>query len=265
MPKTSTMNFQKYLEDTYRIIMAEPVILILGGLLIQLLTVFSLGILAGPLLGGYFLVVIGLLRDKRKPSFSDIFSGLQQFGSLFPYFLVLLLIFIGFMLLILPGLLFASWWIYVLPLMVDRNISYSEAMRLSMNRVNETGFIMHLVFLLLISVIPIMLLNFVSAMIPFLFVLKILLPPLQAGCIAALYLDQFGSGQEAAGRDTAPEPGLGVTAGSPLPEEREPETEKVGEEDRPAAEEAEAAGSSTGTEEALTDEKQDREKTGSND
>jgi hypothetical protein len=65
-------------------------------------------------------------------------------------------------------------------------------MRLSMNKVNETGFFMHFVFLLLISVIPILLLNFLSAMIPLLFVLKILLPPFQAGCLASLYVDQFG-------------------------------------------------------------------------
>jgi hypothetical protein len=191
MPKTNTMNFQAYLEDAWRIIKQEPVILILGGLVVQLLTILSMGILAGPFLGGYFLLIICYLRDNKKPSFSDIFSGLQQFGKLFPYFLVLLVIFIGFMLLILPGFLFATWWIYVLPLMIDRKLSYSEAMRLSMNRVNETGFLMHLVFLLLISVIPIMLLNFLSAMMPFLFVLKILLPPFQAGCLASLYIDQF--------------------------------------------------------------------------
>ena len=192
MPNTSTMNFQAYLENTYRIIKKEPVILVLGGLVVQLLTILSMGILAGPFLGGYFLLIICLLRENKKPSFNDIFSGLQQFGNLFPYFLVLLLIFIGFMLLILPGFLFATWWLYVLPLMADRRISYSEAMRLSMNKVNETGFLMHFVFLLLISVIPIMLLNFLSAMLPFLFVLKILLPPFQAGCLASLYVDQFG-------------------------------------------------------------------------
>lgn len=265
MPKTSTMNFQKYLEDTYRVIMAEPLILVLGGLLIQLLTLFTLGILAGPLLGGYFLVIIGLLRDKRKPSFNDIFSGLQQFGNLFPYCLVLLLIFIGFMLLILPGFIFATWWIYVLPLMVDRKISYSEAMRLSMNRVNETGFVMHLVFLLLISVIPIMLLNFVSAMIPFLFILKILLPPLQAGCIAALYIDQFGSARTAIGQDAEPEPGMVGAGDSPLQEEKESEVEKADGKDRPTTEEAEAAGSITGTDETLTAEEKEREKTDSND
>jgi hypothetical protein len=264
MPKTSTMNFQKYLEDTYRIIMAEPVILVLGGLLVQLLTLFTLGILAGPLLGGYFLVVIGLLRDKKKPFFNDIFSGLQQFGTLFPYFLVLLIIFIGFMLLFLPGLLFATWWIYVLPLMADRKISYREAMRLSMNRVNETGFIMHLVFVLLISVIPIMLLEFVSAMIPFLFVLKVLLPPLQAGCIVALYIDQFESGQSDVGRDAVPEPGLGETAGSPLAEERESKG-KVNEHKSLAAEKAEAVPSNTVTEDTLPAGEEDRNSTGGKD
>jgi hypothetical protein len=61
-----------------------------------------------------------------------------------------------------------------------------------MNKVNETGFLMHFVFLLLISVIPMMLLNFLSAMMPFLLVLKILLPPFQAGCLASLYIDKFG-------------------------------------------------------------------------
>jgi len=189
------MNFQAYLQDTYRIIKEEPLILILGGLLVQLLTIVSMGILAGPILGGYFLLIIYYLRDNKKPSFNDIFSGLQQFGNLFPYFLVLLLIFIGFMLLILPGLLLATWWLYVLPLMVDRRISFSDAMRLSMDKVNQTGFLMHLVFLLLVSVIPIMLLNFLSAMIPVLFVLKILLPPFQAGCLASLYIDQFGKAE----------------------------------------------------------------------
>ena len=185
------MNFQAYLEDAYRITKEEPIILILGGLLVQLLTVFSLGILAGPLAGGYTLLVILYLRENRKPVFKDIFSGLQQFTKLFPYFLVLLLIFFGFMLLILPGLIFATWWLYVLPLMVDRKMSFTDAMRLSMNKVNETGFLMHLVFLLLISVIPMMLIDFVSTLLPLLFLLKIFLPPIQAGCLASLYIEQF--------------------------------------------------------------------------
>ena len=200
------MNFQAYLENTYRIIKEEPVILILGGLLVQLLTVFSLGLLAGPFIGGYTLLVILSLRENKKPAFNDIFSGLQQFANLFPYFLVLLLIFFGFMLLILPGLLFATWWLYVLPLMVDRKMSFTDAMRLSKNKVNEKGFLMHLVFLLLVSVIPVMLINFISTIIPFLFVLKIFLPPFQVGCLASLYIDQFKQEETAADSPADGEP-----------------------------------------------------------
>jgi hypothetical protein len=190
------MNFQAYLENTYKIIKEEPIILILGGLIVQLLTVFSLGLLAGPFLGGYTLLVILYLRENRKPTFNDLFSGLQQFASLFPYFLVLLLIFLGFMLLVLPGLLLATWWLYVLPLMVDRKMPFNDAMRLSMNTVNEKGFFMHLIFLLLISVIPVMIIELISAMIPFAQVLKILIPPLQVGCLASLYIDQFKKPEE---------------------------------------------------------------------
>jgi hypothetical protein len=215
------MNFQAYLEDTYRIIKEEPVILILGGLLVQLLTVFSLGILAGPLIGGYTLLVILALRENRKPVFNDIFSGLQQFANLFPYFLVLLLIFLGFMLLILPGLIFATWWLYVLPLMVDRKMSFTHAMRLSRNKVNEKGFLMHLVFLLLVSVIPIMLINFIGTIIPFLFVLKILLPPFQVGCLASLYIDQFKQEETAADSPVDGEPDAETAVLLPRKTERE--------------------------------------------
>jgi hypothetical protein len=235
MSNTQTMNFQKYLEDTYRIIREEPVILLIGGLVVQLLTILSMGILAGPFLGGYFLLIISFLRNNKKPSFNDIFSGLQQFGNLFPYFLVLLIIFIGFMLLILPGFLFATWWLYVLPLMVDRKISFSEAMRLSMNKVNETGFLMHFVFLLLISVIPILLLNFLSAMIPFLFVLKILLPPLQASCLASLYIDQFGPDEPTDLHEMNKEPATAEV--STLPDEITVEQTEEVEENKPATEE----------------------------
>jgi hypothetical protein len=209
MDDSSSMNFQAYLEDTYRIIKEEPVILILGGLLVQLLTALSLGILAGPLMGGYYLLIICYLRDHKKPSFNDIFSGLQEFSTLFPFFLVILLILTGFILLILPGLIFATWWLYVLPLMVDKKLTFREAMRVSMNRVNEAGFLMHFVFLLLITVIPMMLLNFLSAVLPVLFIFKILLPPFQAGCLASLYIDQFDRSGSAAST-TAADPSPGV-------------------------------------------------------
>jgi len=185
------MNFQAYLENTYRIIKAEPVILLLGGLLIQLLNSVTLSILYGPLFGGFMLMAILLLRDEKEPAFNDLFNGFKFFRLLFPYFFVFLAKLIGFMLFVLPGVLFATWWIYVLPLMVDRKIGFGEAMRISSDKVSETGFFMHMVFLLLVYVIPVILLQILVSLLPFLMVLTLLLMPFQVGCMASLYIDQF--------------------------------------------------------------------------
>lgn len=195
MTNTPTMNFQGYLENSYKIIKSEPFILILGGLLIQLLNSVTLSILYGPLFGGYMLMVLLLLRDGKKPVINDLFNGFQLFRLLFPYCFVLLAKIIGFMLFIVPGLLFSTWWIYVLPLMVDRKISFGEAMRISSDKVSETGFFIHLVFILLVYVIPVILLNMLVSLMPFLLVLTLLLMPFQVGCMISLYLDQFGAGE----------------------------------------------------------------------
>lgn len=186
------MNFQGYLENSFRIIKAEPLILILGGLLIQLLNSVTLSLLYGPLFGGYLLMALLQLRDNRKPVFNDLFTGFQQFKLLFPYFFILLAKIVGFMFFIIPGLLFTTWWVYALPLMVDRQIGFREAMRLSSDKVNETGFFMHLVFILLVYVIPVIILQVAVSLIPFLMFLTLLLLPFQVGCMASLYLDQFG-------------------------------------------------------------------------
>jgi len=188
------MDFQRYLENSFRFVKEEPFILLGWSFVLQLLFIISQGfavIFIGPLLGGYFLLTIAFLRDKKKPSYRDLLKGFEDFGRLFPYFFLLLIKAIGFILLVIPGVLFATWWIYVLPLMVDRKMSFSDAMRLSMNKVNKTSFIMHFVFLVLVYVVPIILLNILFWINPFLSIFSILLLPIQAGCLASLYIDQF--------------------------------------------------------------------------
>lgn len=169
----------------------QPLILILGGFLAQLVTVLSIGLLAGPVLGAYQLMMIHYLRTNQKPEFNDLLSGFQRFTALFPFFFLTLFIFIGFMFLIIPGILLASWWLYTLPLMVDKSLGFMEAMRASSNKVKEKGFFMHFVFIIMITVIPFVILNFATSILPPLQILQILIPPLQAGCLAGLYLEQF--------------------------------------------------------------------------
>jgi hypothetical protein len=80
---------------------------------------------------------------------------------------------------------------------------------------------MHLVFLLLVSVIPIMLINIIGTIIPFLFVLKILLPPFQVGCLASLYIDQFKQEETTADSPVDGEPDTKTTVLLSLNTERE--------------------------------------------
>ena len=184
------MNFQAHLENTISIMKEEFIVVFLGGLLIQLLTSCTLGILAGPLMGGYMLVLVGWFRKREKPVFNDLFSGMQRFGQLFPLFFLGLMLLLGFMLLVIPGVIFATWWIYVIFLMVDKNMAMGEAMKISKNKVNENGFFMHLIFLFMISVIPVVLISAASTLIPPLAILQYFLFPLQSACQASLYLEQ---------------------------------------------------------------------------
>jgi hypothetical protein len=185
------MDFQGYLKNTYELLKRHPFFFILGGFIAQLLTMISLSFLAGPFLGAYLMTMILFLRNGKKPEFNDLFAGLPKIRQLFSFFFLLLIIVIGFMLLILPGIVFATWWIYTLPLMADKEMKLADAMRESLHKVNEKGFFMHLIFVLMITFVPFFILNFLAALLPLLNVLKLLLPPLQTGCLVGLYLEQF--------------------------------------------------------------------------
>ena len=170
----------------------EFFVFVVGGFLIQFLSSLSLGILVGPLMGGYLMLMLNWLRQGERPQFSEIFCGMQRFGELFPAFFLLLLILFGYFVFILPGVLMTVWWVYVLFLMVDKRISLADAMAESKAKVSEQGFFMHFVFIILIAVIPTMIVNLIAAIIPPLIILQYFLFPLQCGCLASLYIEQFG-------------------------------------------------------------------------
>lgn len=185
------MNFEGHLKNVFQMIRDESLVLLLCGLILQMLIPLSFGILTGPLMGTYLLMMVCFLRDNKRPSMNDLFSGLQRFSLLFPVFFLMLLIMAGFFLFIIPGIIFSTWWLYTLVLMADKDMTLGEAMRMSKAKVDEKGFFMHLVFLFMITMVPSLLLNIVAAVIPLLGLLQVLLLPLQCGCVASLYLEQF--------------------------------------------------------------------------
>lgn len=185
------MDFSSHLKNMMEMVQKEFLVLVIGGLVIQFLSGITLGLLSGPLVGGYLLVILNWLNTGRRCEFNDIFLGMKRFKEFFSVFLLMLLIFCGFMFFLLPGIIMTVWWMYAILLIGDRNVSLGEAMTLSKEKVMEKGFFMHLVFLLMISFVPTFLLAIVAAIIPPLAVLHYFLFPLQCACLVSLYREQF--------------------------------------------------------------------------
>lgn len=212
------MNFQAHLKNMLDMMKEEFLVLFVGGCLVQLLVSLTLGILSGPLMGGYLLAMIRWLETGKRCEFNDLFAGMKRFGELFPVFFMMLLILLGYFLVLAPGILMTVWWLYVLPLMAHQELSLGAAMRSSKGKVSEKGFFMHLVFLLLISVVPVVMIYMAAAIVPPLAALQYLLFPLQCACLASLYLEQFtGFDPEKRGKASADVQGFSGPAEPPCP------------------------------------------------
>jgi hypothetical protein len=77
--------------------------------------------------GGFHNCVLKALRGEQ-PQVGDV---LMPFSRFVDFFVPVLLIGIGFCFCLIPGLVLASWWFFIYPLMIERNIGWREATRLS--------------------------------------------------------------------------------------------------------------------------------------
>lgn len=132
------MDFKAHLktawENTLQYIV--PVILLT---LVQLIVVtFSLGILAPVTTAGYIQSLLLAVREGREPKIGDLFSEIRLFLPLLGFgILAALATFLGFLLLVLPGLLVVAFLIfatiYMMPLMTDKKMGLFEAIKESWN------------------------------------------------------------------------------------------------------------------------------------
>jgi len=123
--------------------------LLIGAIIAGVLSVLTVGILAGPLFAGLYGMVIGRVRDGRQPHVGDVFSGFERFWSYFAAAFVLVVLIGLASLTIVGGFLLATIWLYVFPLMVDRGMGVSEAMSASKDMVMKSGFWEHLALVLI--------------------------------------------------------------------------------------------------------------------
>jgi len=136
------------------------------------------------LLAGFYVVSAKLLQ-RRGPEFQDFFAGFQFFLPLFLLSVISsLLIILGFILLILPGIYLTVCYLFASMLVIDRRLDFWPAMELS-RRTVQTQWFGFFVFVLLLVLV-----NLGGALLLGIGLLVSL--PVSACAVAAAYADVFG-------------------------------------------------------------------------
>lgn len=110
--------------------------LILLTLVLFGLIIFTLGIFAPVAMAGYMQSILFMLRDGREPKLQDLFSQMNLFFPLLGFgFVVFIATTVGFILLLIPGVLVilgvSFTCIYMLPLMTDQKLGLIDAIKTS--------------------------------------------------------------------------------------------------------------------------------------
>jgi hypothetical protein len=148
-----TLDIGLVFKQGWRLFVKDIGPLIIGTLIVAALSVVTLGILAGPLAAGLYGMVVKRVRDGQQPEAGDVFGQMNRFWPFFAAALVLGLLIGLASLTIIGGILLATIWLYVFPLMVDRGIGLGEAMRASYEMVKQAGFWEHLALVIVFVVI----------------------------------------------------------------------------------------------------------------
>ena len=141
-------------------------------------------LISGPLNAGFLIVAFKLLRD-RATSFGDFFRGFNYYLPLFLVSLVSgVMIGIGFILLIIPGIYLAVAYTFALPFVLEKKMNFWDAMELSRKLISKNWFAFF-GFVLVLGLV-----NIAGALVLGLGLLVTI--PLSVGAIAAAYDDIVG-------------------------------------------------------------------------
>ncbi len=167
--------------------------LIVGASFVLSLIESAVGLLAGVCVGGFYFMVLKLIRGQRA-EFGDAFAGFTlAFLQLFLAGLVPgLLAAVGLLFCILPGIYLMVAWVFVFPLVIDKKLGFWEAMELSRKVVTRHWWV--LFGLLLVNVLVI-LLGLLACCVG-----VYIAQPVAFGALAYAYEDIFGA------KSTAPVP-----------------------------------------------------------
>jgi len=199
------METWKHIRTAVKLFSSWVIMYLVIGAVVAYGSLFTFGLLTGPLIGGF--VSLGLVhhRTGRPPGLGDIISGFQNLGNLFLLSLLLIACWVGVgvafptlmvfvwwayipLLILLIALI--TWWMYVPALIVDKGMNIWKAMQESRARVTTGGgFFPHLGFVVCVFVLPPLAIFGLSAVFPVVGLLNFVICPFQFLALASAYDD----------------------------------------------------------------------------
>lgn len=147
------MDIGKYITEAWNIAIKNIVTILISLIVTGIVGLITIGILAVPMGMGFMMLFVKAKRGQQI-SVNETFAYVGKFLPLLLGAIVLYIImFVGFILIIIPGLIFAAWWMYTFFFMVDKNMGLGDAMKASKKIVSSKGTMIHILFLIVCGVI----------------------------------------------------------------------------------------------------------------
>jgi len=190
-PQANALDIGRCFNDAAAVYKVNILMLVLSALLLQVLSILSLLLIflpLGALIGGYNIMVLNAMRRQdKKIEMADMFTMFKRFWPLCGlFFLQTLLVMLGFVLLIIPGLLVSTMWLFTFYIAVDKNMGVKDSLKASWDMVKQKGFWMNFALLIIYMVIVI-----IPAQIPLIgLILNLFVVPFASLLLASAYIQQ---------------------------------------------------------------------------
>ena len=136
------LDLSRCLNDAMDVYRKNVLTFVIAVILFDVLILCSLFVLAGPLMGGMVLMCLTAMRDpEHKARLGDLFGMFHRFGAFVGFFfLTTIPILLGYLFLLVPGVILSAMWMFAIYLMVDRRMGVIDALQTSWRIVVARGF-----------------------------------------------------------------------------------------------------------------------------
>lgn len=148
------MDFKTHLIDAWEMTLEFIAPLIIITLIMFIVWFLSFGILVPVTFAGYIQSILLMIRQGREPKIQDLFSQLNLFLPLLGFgIMVCAATVIGLIFFVLPGLLIvlaaAFICLYMIPLMIDKNLGLFDAIKESYSMAMQGALVDHIVVVII--------------------------------------------------------------------------------------------------------------------